>query len=179
MQCFSAARAALPAALIIIIMASVCQACAPDPLQGGIKVYSGDKIPDQEQTSQVPPPAAVPPAPAVQTNERHETVTEANSVFSIGVPPGYREERRVSADKPVDYWFEYLTPDMSLTVNGVPVEIPVRRGAGKVGFTAGVTAFSYVMKNLSGQYLSYNLRVVPSTPGQAVPMVTRETWTAP
>jgi hypothetical protein len=173
------ARVALLAALIIIILASGCQACTPNPLQGGIKVYSGDKVPEEEQTSQVPPPAAVPPAPAAQTNERHETVTDANSVFSIGVPPGYREERQVSAQKPVDFWFEYLTPDMSLTVNGATVEIPVRRGTGKIGLTSNVTGFSYVMKNLSDQYLSYNLRIMPSTPGEAVPMVTRETWTAP
>jgi hypothetical protein len=178
MQYPLAARVALLAALIIIILTSGCQACTPDPLQGGIKVYSGDKGGEQEQPSQLPAPAT-PPAPVADTTERHETVTDANSVFSIGLPPGYREERQVNAQKPVDFWFEYLTPDMSLTVNGVPVEIPVRRGTGKVGFTSGVTGFSYVMKNLSGQYLSYNLRIVPSTPGEAVPMVTRETWTAP
>jgi len=179
MQYPLAARAALLAAVVIMVLATGCQACSPDPLQGGIKVYSGDKGGEVEQPSVVPTPVTPPPANPVDTTERQATVTDANSVFSIGVPPGYREERQVNAQKPVDFWFEYLTPDMSLTVNGVPVEIPVRRGTGKVGFTSGVTGFSYVMKNLSGQYLSYNLRIVPSTPGDTVPMVTRETWTAP
>ena len=172
----SAAGAALLAAMIIMVLASGCQSCAPDPLQGSVQLYSGNKGGEPEQHPQAP---LAPPQQASQTTERHDTVTDVNSVFSIGVPPGYREERQVSAQKPVDFWFEYLTPDMSLTVNGVPVEIPVRRGTGKVWFTSGVTGFSYVMKNLSTQYLSYNLRIVPSKPGEAAPMVTRETWTAP
>ncbi|MCX5994210.1 MAG: hypothetical protein NT177_08385 [Chloroflexi bacterium] len=165
--------------MVIIVLASGCQACAPDPLQGGVKVYSGNKGEEPEQPSQVLPPPTPQTVPPVDTTERQVTVTDANSVFSIGLPPGYREERRVSTQKPVDFWFEYLTPEMSLTVNGIPVEIPVRRGTGKTGFTSNVTGFSYVMVNLSNQYLSYNLRVVPSKPGELVPMVTRETWTAP
>jgi hypothetical protein len=177
----AAVAVALLVVMIIVILAS---GCTPNPLQGDIKVISGGKNAEsaksfQEQQSQVPPPANPPTVPPVVPTERHETVTEANSVFSIGLPPGYREERQVSAQKPVDFWFEYLTPDMSLTLNGVAVEIPIRGGAGKIGFTSNVTGFSYVLKNLSGQYLSYNLRIVPSNPGESVPMVTRETWTAP
>jgi hypothetical protein len=179
MRYVSAARIAVLAAVVILVMASGCQACTPDPLQGGIKVYSGNKGLEQEQPAQVVPPPAPPTVPPANTTERQVTVTDANSVFSIGLPPGYREERQVNAQKPVDFWFEYLTPEMSLTVNGVPVEIPIRRGTGKTGFTSSVTAFNYVMVNLSGQYLSYNLRVVPSKPGESVPMVTRETWKAP
>ena len=175
----SAAGVVLLAALIIITLAPGCQSCTPDPLQGGVKLYSGDKGGEEDQLPQVTPPPAATQTPAVDTKERHETVTEANSVFSIGLPPGYREERQVNAQKPVDFWFEYLTPEMSLTVNGASVEIPVRRGTDKVGFTSGVTSFSYVMKNLSAEYLSYNLHIVPSIPGEAVPMVTWETWTAP
>jgi hypothetical protein len=175
----SVARVALLAGLIMMVLASGCKACTPDPLQGGIKVYSGDKGGEQEQTSQVITPPTPSPVPPVDTTERQVTVTDANSVFSIGLPPGYREERQVSAQRPVDFWFEYLTPEMSLTVNGVPVEIPIRRGTGKTGLTSNVTVFSYVMKNPSSQYLSYNLHIVPSKPGESVPMVTRETWTAP
>ncbi len=174
----TAAGIVVLAFMIIVMLASGCQSCAPDPLQGGVKLYSGNKGVDVEQHPQAPL-SSQPTSPATQTTERHETVTDANSVFSIGVPPGYREERQVTAQKPVDFWFEYLTPEMSLTVNGIPVEIPVRYGTGKTGFTAGVTGFNYVMKNTSTQYLSYNLRIVPSTPGASVPMVTRETWTAP
>lgn len=164
--------------VLVMLLAAGCQSCAPDPLQGGIKVYSGDMAEEPGQQTQIPPPQPT-PQPATQTNERHETVTDTNSVFSIGVPPGYKEERRVTAQKPVDFWFEYLTPGMSLTLNGVPVEITAHYGAGKTAFTSGVMSFSYVMKNNSTQYLSYNLRVVPSTPGTSVPMVTKETWTAP
>jgi hypothetical protein len=175
----SAAGLALLVCMVMIVLASGCQSCTPDPLQGGIKVYSGNKGAEQEQPSQVPSPSIPQTVPPVETTERQVTVTEANSVFSIGLPPGYREERRVSAQKPVDFWFEYLTPEMSLTVNGAAIEIPVRRGTGKTGFTSNVMGFSYVMVNQSNQYLSYNLRVIPSNPGESVPMVTRETWTAP
>jgi hypothetical protein len=177
----SAARLALLVSVVVTLLASGCQSCTPDPLQGGINVYSGNKGAEQEQPSQVlPPTSTTPPAvPVPETTERQVTVTEANSVFSIGLPPGYREERTVNAQKPVDFWFEYLTPEMSLTVNGASVEIPVRRGTGKTGFTSNVMGFSYVMVNLSNQYLSYNLRVVPSKTGEPVPMVTRETWTTP
>jgi len=181
MQYPLAARLALIVSVILIALASGCQSCAPDPLQGGIKVYSGNKGAEQEQPSQILPPTPPTPqtVPPVDTTERQVTVTEANSVFSIGLPPGYREERRVSAQKSVDFWFEYLTPEMSLTVNGAAVEIPVRRDMGKTGFTSNVMGFSYVMVNRSNQYLSYNLRIVPSKPGDSAPMVTRETWTAP
>lgn len=111
--------------------------------------------------------------------ERQVTVTEANSVFSIGLPPGYKEERQVNAQKPIDFWFEYLTPDMSLEINGVAVEIPTRRSSTKLGYTSNVTSFSYVMKNLTSQTISYNLHMVPSKAGDSVPAVTREKWIAP
>jgi hypothetical protein len=158
--------------------AAGCRSCAPNPLQGEVKIYSGNKGVDEEQHPQAPL-SSQPASPPTQTMERHETVSDANSVFSIGVPPGYQEERQVTAQKPVNFWFEYLTPDMSLTLNGVPVNITAQYGAGKTAFTSGVTVFSYVMKNTSANYLSYNLRIVPSVPGTSVPMVTRETWTAP
>jgi len=176
---YTAAVAVVALALVLVILpAAGCGSCAPDPLPGGVKIYSGDKAMEPEQQPQTPPPQPV-TQPAIQTKERHETVTDANSVFSISAYPGYREERQVNTEKPVDFWFEYLTPDMSLTLNGVPVEITTRYGAGKTAFTSGVTSFSYVMKNTSTQQLSYNLRIVPSTPGTSVPMVTRETWIAP
>ncbi len=170
---------AILAAAVLLATASGCQSCAPDPLQGqGVKIYSGNKGVAEQQHPQAPP-SSQPAVPETQTKERHEVVTEANSVFSIGVPPGYKEERRVTTQQPVNFWFEYLTPDMSLTLNGVPVQITVQYGAGKTAYTEGVTGFSYVMKNTSKQYLSYNLRIVPSTPGAQAPMVTSETWTAP
>jgi len=165
-------------ALTVTLTAAGCQSCAPNPLPGGVQMYSGNKGQEPEQHPQTPLTQPT-QQPETQTKDRHETVTEANSVFSIGVPPGYKEERQVTAQQPVNLWFEYLTSDMSLTLNGVPVQITTQYGAGKTAFTSGVTSFSYVMKNNSTQYLSYNLRIVPSVSGASVPMVTKETWTAP
>ncbi len=167
------------AAALLPAIASGCQSCASDPLHGqGVIIASGNKGAGEEQHPQAPL-SSQPAVSETQTKERHETVTEANSVFSIGVPPGFKEERRVTTQQPVNFWFEYLSPDMSLTLNGVPMQIPVQYGTGKVAYTAGVTSFSYVMKNNTTQYLSYNLRIVPSVPGAQVPMVTKETWTGP
>ena len=166
-------------ALPLILLQSGCSSFACNPLQGGIKTYSGSKGEEQQQT---PPPAPLVSQPPVQTNstmERQITVTESNSVFSIGLPAGYREERSVTAQKPMDFWFEYLTPEMALEVNGQPVEVPVRRSTAKVGYTANVYNFSYILRNLSTQPLSYNLRMTPSKPGDSVPAVTREKWIAP
>jgi hypothetical protein len=165
------------AAILVMLLAAGCRSCAPNPLQGDIQSYSGSKGQEQEQQTPLPQPT---PQPKTQTIERHEIVTDANSVFSIGAPAvGYIEERQVTAQLPVNFWFEYLNPDMSLTLNGIPVEITSQRGAGKTAFTSGVTGFSYVLKYNSKEQLSYNLRIVPSAPGTSVPIVTRETWTAP
>ena len=163
----------------IMLIQTGCAVFSGNPLQGDIKVYSGNKGGEQEPA---PPSAPFLNQSPVQPNnptERQVTVTEANSVFSIGLPPGYKEERQVNAQKPIDFWFEYLTPDMSLEINGVAVEIPIRRSSTKLGYTSNVTSFSYVMKNLTSQTISYNLRMVPSKAGDSVPAVTREKWIAP
>ena len=165
-------------AIPVILAQSACNAFACNPLQGEIKVYPGNKGEEQ----QVQPPAPSVNQPPVQSNstmERQITITESNSVFSIGLPAGYREERSVTAHKPIDFWFEYLTPEMALEVNGQTVEIPVRRGTAKLGYTANVYNFSYVLRNLSAQPLSYNLRMTPTKTGDSVPAVTREKWIAP
>jgi hypothetical protein len=166
-------------ALPLVLLLSGCNAFACNPLQGGIKTYSGSKGEEQQQTQPPAPFVGQPPAQANSTEERQITVTESNSVFSIGLPAGYREERSVTAQKPLDFWFEYLTSDMALEVNGQPVEIPARRSTAKIGYTANVYYFSYVMRNLSAQPLSYNLRMAPSKTGDSVPAVTREKWIAP
>ncbi|MFA5079638.1 MAG: hypothetical protein WC541_09170, partial [Dehalococcoidia bacterium] len=119
------------AAAVVMLLAAGCQSCAPNPLQGGIQSYSGSKWEEPQQPQQTPIPQPAPQS-KTQTIERHETVTEANSVFSIGAPAvGYIEERQVTAQQPVNFWFEYLNPDMSLTLNGFPVEITSQRGAGR------------------------------------------------
>ena len=152
-----------------------------NPLQGEIKAISGGKNADHS-TEQTQPPISFASPPAAQSNnivERQVTITESNSVFSIGLPAGYREERSVTAQKPVDFWFEYVTSDMALEVNGQPVEVPVRGSAAKLGYTTNVYNFSYVLRNLSTQPLSYNLHMVPSQAGDTVPAITREKWVAP
>lgn len=171
------------------ILAALCTAlsatavsctCGPlDPLQGGIKTYSGAKGEPQGQQ----PPAYVQPTPVspaiANPVERHITVTASNSIFSIGIPAGYTEERIVTAQKPLNFWFEYLTADEELTVNGFRVEIPGRRSSAKLAYTTNTFGFNYVIKNLSQQAVSYNLHLEPSTPGESVPATTWEKWTAP
>ena len=166
---------------VAILVVIGCSAFSCNPLQGDIKVISGGKNADQP-TEQTQPPVSFASPPTAQSNnpvERQITITESNSVFSIGLPAGYREERSVTAQKPIDFWFEYLTSDMALEVNGQPVEIPVRGAAAKLGYTTNVYNFSYVLRNLSTQPLSYNLHMVPSKAGDTVPAVTQEKWIAP
>jgi len=153
---------------------------ACNPLQGDIKVYSGSKGGEQEVTPPSTPPLTQSPVQPNNPTERQVTVTAANSVFSIGMPPGYTEERQVNAQKPIDFWFEYLpTDNVSLEINGVTVEIPARRSSSRLGYTPNVTSFSYLIKNSSSQAISYNLHMVPSKAGDSVPAVTREKWIAP
>ena len=166
-------------AIPVILLQSGCSAFACNPLQGDIKVYSGSKGEEQQQAQPAAPLVSQPPPQTSSTMERQITITESNSVFSIGLPAGYREERSVTAQKPIDFWFEYLTPEMALEVNGQPVEIPVRRSTAKLGYTTNVYNFSYVLRNLSAQPLSYNLHMAPSKAGNSAPAVTREKWSAP
>jgi hypothetical protein len=166
-------------AVPVILLQSGCSAFACNPLQGDIKVYSGSKGEDPQQIQPSAPPVNQSPAQSNSTMERQVTITESNSVFSIGLPAGYREERSVTAQKPIDFWFEYLTPEMALEVNGQHIEIPVRRSTAKLGYTTNVYNFSYVLRNLSAQPLSYNLRMTPTKTGDTVPAVTREKWIAP
>jgi hypothetical protein len=166
--------------VLTMLFTGGCTCLSPDPLHGNLKVFPG--TPDEGQGQ--PPAASTQPqlsSPAQPASpvERQVTVTASNSVFSIGLPPGYTEEREIKASKPIDVWFEYLTNDMSLEVNGTAVPIPERRTTAKTGYFTGVTQLKYVMKNLSAQALSYNLHMLPTNAADKVPVVTREKWTAP
>ncbi len=174
-------RVSIAFILMVALTAVMLQpGCSPNPLPGGIKSYSGVEKGQEEPVPSAPPPASPAPAQQDNTNERHIVVTQANSVFSIGVPAGYREERQVAAEKPVNFWFEYLTPDVTLEINGAAVEIPASSYRNpKLGYTAGVMSFSYVIKNPTTQPISYNLHMEPAVAGQSVPAVTREKWVAP
>lgn len=166
----------LAAFMAILALAAACSA-PDDPLKGNLKVFPGGAGKGEQPPAA--PPASPPAPPAAGPVERSMVITESNSVFSIGLPPGYREERQVTAEKPVDFWFEYVSPDVALQVNGASVEIPMRRTGARPGYTAGVTGFSYVMVNQTSQAVSYNLRIVPSRQGDQVPARTIEKWTAP
>jgi len=170
---------------VILAVSAGCTCTPGDPLGGKIYSYSpatdtGEKQPGTftvPQTSTTPQQNST--AAQVQEVERQVTVTAGNSVFSIGLPPGYSEEREITASKPIDIWFEYLAPDMTLEINGSAVEIPARRTTAKTGYVAGATRLTYVIKNPSSQYLSYNLRMLPANAEDQVPVVTKEKWTAP
>ncbi|MHB8085169.1 MAG: hypothetical protein ACYDHZ_05055 [Dehalococcoidia bacterium] len=167
---------------VLTLTATLIAGFACNPLPGGIKVFSGgNKLAGQEIT---PPPASPPTqSPPIQPTgptQRQVTITEANSIFSIGMPPGYTEERQVNAQKPINFWFEYLPSDnVSLEINGTSVQIPTHPSSARLGYTSNVTSFSYVVKNLSSQAISYNLHMEPSKAGDSVPAVTQETWIAP
>lgn len=167
---------------MLVLLASACYTGRDDPLAGNIQVYPGNTGADNSQADQPstqPALQTIQAAPSAETTERQVTVTASNSVFSIGLPPGYTEERTIKASEPIDIWFEYLSADMSLELNGSRVDIPVRRTTEKLGYLPGITEAKYVMKNLSSQYLSYNLRMYPAGPATSVPLVTTEKWTAP
>jgi hypothetical protein len=168
----------LTAFSLVAIMVVAGVAC--NPLQGDVKVYSGSKGGEQQTTPPPTPPLTQSPAQPNNPTERQITITAANSVFSIGMPAGYTEERKVNAQKPIDFWFEYLPSDnVSLEINGVAVQIPARRGGSRLGYTSKVTSFNYRIKNLTSQAISYNLHMEPSTAGDSIPAVTMEKWTAP
>ena len=172
----------LPAFAISVVVLISGLACIPSS-PADIKVFSGVQkgVPEQEfPATASQPPLPQPPAQPNTTNVRQVTITASNSIFSIGIPAGYTEERRVTAQKPINFWFEYLPSDnVSLTVNGSAVEIPVRRSSARLGYQENVTGFSYVIKNQTSQPISYNLHMVPSNTGDSVPAVTSEKWTAP
>ncbi len=168
----------LLATTIAALVLTGCAASSNDPLHGNLKVYPGSVDEGQPPSNTNTAPAVAPSAKS-DTTERHITITESNSVFSIGVPKGYHEERQVTADKPINYWFEYIGENVTLTVNGNAVEVPVRRTTTKLGYTSSVTSFSYTIYNYSSAATSYNLRMTPSKAGDSVPAVTREKWIAP
>jgi len=169
--------------LLSTVLLTGCFACSSNPLTGDIKVFSGaGKGEEQIPSNTIPVPNTTPAQTTqskIETNERTITITDSNSVFSIGVPKGYKEERSVTAEKPIDFWFEYIGENVILTVDGNVVEVPVRRTTAKLGYKSSVTSFSYSVFNSSSAATSYNLMMIPSKAGDSVPAITREKWIAP
>lgn len=165
--------------LLSALLLTGCATAGNDPLQGKIYTYSGTGKGEEAQQPVTTPTATQPALQQNETTERHITITESNSVFSIGVPKGYREERQVTAEKPVDFWFEYISQGIVLNVDGTNIEIPERRTTSKIGYKSSVTSFNYTLYNPTSEYISYNLRMTPSKAGDSVPAMTREKWVAP
>lgn len=168
----------------VLSVSAGCTCIPNDPLGG--KIYTATPTTETGEKPStaftIPNPTATPSAPSqskTQEQTRYITVNNTNSEFTIGLPPGYTEEREITASKPVDVWFQYITPEMSLTVNGDTVQIPVRRSTSKLGLTQGVTHLKYVLKSLSQTYQSYSLRILPSTQSGDVQVTTKEKWIAP
>ncbi len=103
-------------------------------------------------------------------------VDEVNSVFSIGIPSGYREKTEVKAEELIDFWFEYLPAEAGLVVNGSEVQRNPNVWETKISYTASVTGFSYEITNTTGQYISYNLHLMPSVAGAKIPVTVRQLW---
>ncbi|MBN1375344.1 MAG: hypothetical protein JXA01_04240 [Dehalococcoidia bacterium] len=167
--------------LSAVLFTAGCMPSCNDPLQGNIKVFSTGAKGEEETTAdqnQVTAPIKTPPVKQ-EITKRYITITESNSIFSIGIPKGYREERRVEAEKPIDFWFEYVNPEVELMVDGTPVEIPVRWTTEKLGFKSSVRSFSYTIYNSTSDFTSYNLHMVPTKTGEAVPAVTHEKYVVP
>ncbi|MFC1905481.1 hypothetical protein ACFLXL_01590 [Chloroflexota bacterium] len=109
--------------------------------------------------------------------ERNIVVDERNNVFSIGIPAGSIEKTEVIAEKPIDIWFEYLPAEAKLEVNGKEVQRDPFHWETKISYTKSVAKFAYQISNITGQYLSYNLRLVPSIAGESVSVIVRQRWT--
>ena len=108
--------------------------------------------------------------------ERNIVVDERNSIFSIGIPPGQREETEVIAQKPIDFWFEYLPAEAKLEVNGLEVQRDPLHWETQISYTSSATKFEYQISNTTGDYISYNLHLIPSKAGESVPVVVRQRW---
>ena len=163
--------------IAVLLLTAFVTSCN-DPLHGNFHVYPGNTEGGQPPSTTYTAPS-VAPSTTSDTTERHIIITESNSVFSIGMPKGYREERQVTAEKPIDFWFEYIGENITLTVDGNTVDVPARRTSSKLGYKSSVTSFSYTIYNYSSAATSYNLRMTPSKAGDSVPAVTREKWVAP
>lgn len=107
--------------------------------------------------------------------ERQIVVDEHNKVFSIGVPANTMEKTEVVAEKPIDFWFEYVPDDLKLEVDGVVVQ----RSSNwefKIRYTADVTKFEYIATNSTSNYYSYNLHLIPTKAGDSVNVTVRQKW---
>jgi hypothetical protein len=165
--------------LSIVVLCIAMSSCR-QPLQqpDDVPIYT---FPPQENQPDTGPEPETPVIPSPQESDedyivRNVVVDRQNSVFSIGIPAGQREETEVTAQTPVDFWFEYLPAEAKLEVNGEEVPRDPFHRETKIQYTTSVTKFEYRIYNTTGEYISYNLHLVPSVSGETVPVIVRQRW---
>ncbi len=164
--------------LTVIVGLSItsCQRTPRPP--GDIPMYTFPPQNNQQVTTPEPK-ASINPSPKDKNGEyiiRNIVVDERNTIFSIGIPSGQREQTEISAQKPIDFWFEYLPAEAKLEVNGIEVQRDPFHWETKIRYTTSVTRFDYQITNATGNAISYNLHLVPSQAGQSVTVVVRQRW---
>jgi len=167
----------------LLLTGTVIISCTKPEPDVPIYTYSPDFDKQEENNNTTPAPTTNKP-PALQAEppsdknsvERNIVVDEQNSVFSIGIPSGQKEQTEVEAEQPVNFWFEYLTADAKLVVNGKEVERNPFIFETKIGYTESVTRFNYEITNSTGQMISYNLNIVPAASGAKVAVKVHQKW---
>lgn len=106
--------------------------------------------------------------------ERNIVIDDRNNIFSIGIPAGYRENTEVTAQSPIDFWFEYLPAEAKLIVDGIEVQRNPFIWETKIRYTGAVTSFKYEIS--TGTYIAYNLHLLPAAAGAQIPVIVRQRW---
>jgi hypothetical protein len=163
---------------VLCILVSACNLST-----GGANIPVYTVPPQNEKLNPVLPQTSPPPAffsskLADQINTRSIIVDGRNQVFGIGLWAGYIEEREVTAQEPIDIWFEYVPDEMQLEINGVIIKRSVFNREYKLGYSAAVTNLKYKATNTTVNDMSYNLHLTPSKIGGYVSVIVKEKWTS-
>jgi hypothetical protein len=160
----------------ILLVAASLAACSQPNVP--IYTFSPNDVPSTSSTPKTSysPSLGATSTPAGEYIERNITVTDQNSVFSIGIPIGNVENTEVIAEKPIDYWFEYLPAEAKLEVDGREIARDTSKWETKIAYTKSVNRFSYRITNSTGQVISYNLHLLPSSSGTNISVKVRQKW---
>jgi len=151
--------------LSIAAFCAVMLSCQqPAQQTGDVPIYT---FPPQENqpVTKPEPNALASPSPKDSEEDyvvRNIVVDQQNSIFSIGIPAGQREQTEVTAEKPIDFWFEYLPAEAKLEINGAEVQRDPFHWETKIRYTTSVIKFKYQISNTTGDYISHNLHLIPS-----------------
>jgi hypothetical protein len=167
--------------LFTIILSTIAiVSCSPSipSSEDDIHMYTFDQS-DGSMTPTQEPPTPNHPVPNISDSQkyvRNEVVTEQNSVFSIGIPANHTEKTEVIAQKPVNFWFEYVPDDMQLKVDNQIVQRDPTQWELKLRFTENVTKFKYEARNNGSGMMSYNLHIVPANAGESIPVTVTQQY---